>query len=716
MTLFVVLVFFIGAALGEESVIGEQEAKAIARANGWLIRQETRTGVIELAAIVNGVPWYNTTTNLVAADTIATDECRPGGSSGYGLTGSGVTLGVWDAAGVRLTHQEFGGRAVQRDAPTGTHWHATHVAGTMVASGVIAAATGMSPSAFLDCYDWSNDITEMRAAAAAGLRVSNHSYGFVTGWYFDSVNWWWYGDRNVSNNEDNRFGLYTGYSWSLDVAAYDYPYYLICRSAGNDRGEDGPPAGSPAHFHMVTPLNVEWETGADAHDPDGDHDSVTTRNVAKNVLTVGAVEDLPGGYAGPSSVVMTSFSSWGPSDDGRIKPDIVGNGRNLYSTDDTSDAGYRTLSGTSMATPSVAGSLGVLIEHWRATHPTEDDMRSSTLKGLVLHTAEEAGSADGPDYTYGWGLMNTLKAANTISADVANPLAISEWLINDGDTLELLITADGVSSELRATICWTDPPGTPPASTSLNPTTKMLVNDLDLRIERVSPLTSYLPWVLDGANPSAAATNADNTTDNVEQVIVTAPVTGVDAYALRITHKGSLSGGSQWVSVIISGASLISLSGASSNFMTVNVELEGITAPTTRNVTFVLTECATPDVQSVAVSMDFDATGFGSTALAVANTNAQWISAVEGHVLRGLLPLGPPLPASVAFTGADKLLAGDLTGDNVIDIEDFSVLGSRWNLAGTTADVNGDGQQNSADFLLLRAKAMQMGDSADACP
>ncbi len=545
-------------AWAQEVIIEQMEARQIARENGWLIRQETPTGVIELASIVNGAPWYNTTHNRAAAVSISTDLCQPGGSSGLALTGSGVTLGVWDAAGVRLTHQEFGSRASQGDVPGATHWHSTHVAGTMIASGVVLGATGMAPSASVDCYDWSFDVSEMRAAAAAGMRVSNHSYGFVQGWYYDSVQgeWWWYGDRNVSDLEDYRFGLYGGYSYFLDVAAHDYPYYLICRSAGNDRDQIGPDPNGPGeggHFHMVTPFNVEWEYSTDLHDADGDYDSITTRNTAKNILTVGAVEDVIGGYAGPGGVVMSSFSGWGPTDDGRIKPDITGNGVTLYSAFDGSDTDYSTLSGTSMAAPSVAGSLGLLVEHWRATHAGADDMLSSSLKGLVLHTADEAGSANGPDYAYGWGLMNTLTAANAISSDVPDPMTISEWTLNDGGSIELLMTTDG-TSDLHATICWTDPPG-PSQSGVLDPATKILVNDLDLRIERVSPLTTYQPWVLNPAIPSAAATTGDNNRDNVEQVVVYTP--GVGDFALRITHKGTLSGGAQNVSVLISGASAI---------------------------------------------------------------------------------------------------------------------------------------------------------------
>jgi len=536
-------------ASAQAIIIDKAEAQEIGRQNGWIIRQETPTGVIELQAIVDGMPKYYMTHNADAADSISTDECLPGGSSGLGLTGSGVTLGIWDGGGVRTSHQEYVGRATQIDSPGGTHYHSTHVAGIMIASGVVSSAKGMSPSADLDCYDWDDDTSEMRTAAASGLLVSNHSYSYITGWYYNwsYYDWFWYGDVTVSTVEDNWFGLYTSYTEELDDIARDYPYYLMCRSAGNDRDDDGPGAGG-GHYYW-NPGSGSWEWSTTTRDPDGPWDCIGTTAIAKNVLAIAAVDDVPGGYSGTGSVSLTSFSSYGPTDDGRIKPDIAANGWELYSTDDDSNSDYTTLSGTSMSSPNVAGSLGVLIEHWRDTHTGE--MRSATLKGLILHTADETGSADGPDYMYGWGLMNTLTAANVISSDVSDTETISEQTLANGGTYELSITGDG-GSELRATICWTDPPGTPPGNL-LNPTNKMLVNDLDLRIEKTSPSTTYYPWVLNPASPSSAATTGDNDTDNVEQVVLSSP--GTSQYTVSVTHKGSLSGGSQNFSLIITGAS-----------------------------------------------------------------------------------------------------------------------------------------------------------------
>ncbi|MFQ5494805.1 MAG: S8 family serine peptidase, partial [Phycisphaerae bacterium] len=541
-------------ARGQDVIVERAQATQIARSQGLVTRLVTPTGGSELVAFVNGLPWYYSTFNADAADTISTDECLPGGSSGLGLTGSGVTMGIWDFGGVQLSHQEFGGRVSQIDSAGVVFTHATHVAGTMTASGVVSAAMGMSPSAWLNAYDWNNDIAEMRAAAAAGMRVSNHSYGITTGWWYgngtEGLQWYWYGDVSVSVTEDNDFGRYSGFTMQWDQVAHDYPYYLICRAAGNDRDDFGP---GPGGEHVVY-FGFQWNTSTDTRDPDGDYDCITTVNVAKNILTVGAVADVIGGYAAPGGVAMSTFSGWGPTDDGRIKPDIVANGIGLYSSSTGLDNAYHTDSGTSMASPNASGSVGLLIEHWRTTHPGEGDMRSATVKGLLLHTADETGAAAGPDYQFGWGLMNTLAAADTISQDTAQPLTITEWDLINGNQLELAMVTDGTSGELRATICWTDPPGTSPGNV-LNSPIKMLVNDLDLRIEQTSTATTHQPWVLDPANPALPATRGDNNTDNVEQVVIASP--GTDIFTLRVTHKATLSGGAQNFSLIITGASAI---------------------------------------------------------------------------------------------------------------------------------------------------------------
>lgn len=546
---------------GRLTVRDQQRAQEIAYEKGWPVRIDRVGGpTLELRAIDNGIPRYFITHNRDAADSISVDECWPTGSSGLSLSGAGVILGVWDGGGVRVSHQEFAGRATQLDSVPYIHYHATHVAGTMIAAGVVQKAKGMSFEATLDCYDWDNDEDEMKAAAAAGLQVSNHSYGFIHGWILDDLGmgwaWYWVGDWTVSELEDHWFGRYTAYTQEQDQIAYDNPNYLICKSAGNDRGE-GPP---PATTHWIfDPSEGDWVQSTTTRDKDGPYDCVGTTGSAKNILTVGAVWDVVGGYNGPGSVGMSSFSAWGPVDDGRIKPDVVGNGMNLYSTDSDSDTDYYTLSGTSMSTPNVSGGLGLLLQRWSQTRPLAETMRSATLKGLVIHTADEAGDYAGPDYEYGWGLVNILKAARLLAPATDHDGRVYQLDLLDGAEYELSLVANpiiGPDDELRVTICWTDPPGTPPAEVLDDPT-KMLVNDLDLRIEGPGSV-QFEPWILDPANPSAAATTGDNNSDNVEQVVIkSADLVAGAQYIVRVTHKGSLTDGMQAFSLVLSGAASV---------------------------------------------------------------------------------------------------------------------------------------------------------------
>lgn len=479
---------------------------------------------------VRGAPAYRALDNVDAAATIATDAVHPAGAAGLSLDGSATPvgqLGVWDGGAVRVTHHELSGRAVQRDAPSSTSGHATHVAGTMIASGTDPAARGMAPAAPLDCWDWDGDLAEMATAAAAGMRVSNHSYSPVAGWRMALGQWYWHGDPSISATEDWGFGFYDDEARDLDQLAFDAPGYLIVASAGNNRADYGPGSGGE---HGVWD-GTQWVPSTDTRDPDGGttgYDSLPRSKNAKNTLVVGAVDDLPAGWSGAASVAMTSFSGFGPTDDGRIKPDLVANGVGLWSCTDRNDSSHAVSSGTSMASPSVAGSVNLLVDHWRTTHGA--DPRAATLKAVLFQTADDAGPAPGPDYRFGWGLMNTAAAAALIGADARvveatlAPAAVDAWEIVLADT-----------ADVRVTLHWTDRPGAPVAP-ALDPPDAMLVHDLDLRLQ--DGLVEHEPWVLDPATPAAPATRGDNVRDNTEQVVAAALPPG--RYTLTVTHKGGL--------------------------------------------------------------------------------------------------------------------------------------------------------------------------------
>jgi hypothetical protein len=537
-----------------EAEAAKQQAEAKARDAGIPIVIRSDSVLMELMAWPDGgVPMYYTTNNANAAKTMSTDKVYSGGGAGYSLTGSGVLLGEWDGGSARTTHQEVYSGGVSRitikDGGS-EHYHSVHVSGTMIASGAVASAKGMSPAATLHSYEWTSDESEMAASAANdNLRVSNHSYGTVTGFAYGDWGkgsaYYWFGWTPYSSTEDYNFGFYAQDASDWDNIAYNAPHYLICKSAGNDRN-DSYPGG---HYYWD---GTDWAWSTDVRDKDGGtdgYDCIPTEGNAKNILTVGAVNDITTGWTQASDVVMSSFSGWGPTDDGRIKPDIVTNGIGLYSCYTGADNAYASLNGTSMACPAASGSIGLLIEHRRNLVGTGSDYLSSTVKGLICHTADEAGTSIGPDYSFGWGLMNTESCVEkmTENDNLGYDYYIQEKDLANSDTHTFNGISDG-TEPVKVTICWTDPKGTPVTSNYLNNRTAMLVNDLDIRVSKGG--TDYEPWVLDPDNPSNAATTGDNTVDNVEQVYIASPSAG--AYTITVDHKGTLASNQKY-SIIISG-------------------------------------------------------------------------------------------------------------------------------------------------------------------
>lgn len=531
----------------------QKDAKRKAHQEGIPVRKQLADGrIIELQRYWQEIPLYYTTYNFEAAQTLSSDTVWPGGEAGFSLTGLGETLGVWDEGLVRTEHQEFGGRVTHKDGNTTLSDHATHVTGTMVASGVENKAKGMAYEARVHSYDWNNDLSEMANEAAAGMLVSNHSYGYISGWFYNfrgDDRWAWLGNPTVSETEDFAFGFYSESAAQWDEFCYNVPYFFPVVAAGNDRGY-GPQNQPVEHWIRV---NGQWELSDILREVNGGadgYDCISHFSLAKNVLSVGAVQGISDGYSQPEDVVMSSFSSWGPTDDGRIKPDIVAKGVSTYSTSSFVNIQYRYKSGTSMAAPNVAGSVGLLNQLYNQLYAEQTPL-ASTIRGLIIHTADQAGVSKGPDYIFGWGLMNTRRAADLMRADTVQGqnIHIREGALNNGDTYIREVESDG-NNPLKVTISWTDPPGTPLIANVLNNPSPRLVNDLDLRIYGPDS-TEYKPWILDHTNPSQPATTGDNYRDNVEQVYIGNPQAG--NYIIEVSHKGLLVNGIQKYSLIVSG-------------------------------------------------------------------------------------------------------------------------------------------------------------------
>jgi subtilisin family serine protease len=551
------------SSLREVSETRRERARQVARSLKRPLRQVFRDGRVREVADVreDGTLVYRTTRNANARITTGVSQAF----SNYGLTGLGVKVGVWDAGAVRQSHREFSGGRVTLRNPVGVSNHATHVAGTIGASGVTATAMGMAPDCVIESFDWNNDISEMTANGAttsgdpSKLFVSNHSYGYALGWDRSGGVWDWYGSGTGANSVDPWFGLYSSDAVALDNLCYGTPYYLVVWAAGNDRG-DNPASGDAIRLGGVsTTYNPSIHPKGDGVYRGG-YETVGDASVAKNVLSVGAVTDavFEGGRS-LSNADLTSVSVWGPTDDGRIKPDVVGNGHTLYSTASSGDSSYTTLSGTSMASPNVAGSASLLIEHY-SNLTGGSRMLSSSLRGLLIHTADDLESV-GPDYKTGWGLINTLEASSLLSDHQLNPMKkrFKEDNISPASPVRnYQVYFDG-TSPLKVTLAWTDPAGSVRnTADNRNPN---LVNNLNLKV--ISPLgEEFFPYVMPfvgtwtQASMSLSATTGINNTDNVEQVYVEGiPRAGL--YTISVSYSGVLQGESQSYSLFVSGSSYV---------------------------------------------------------------------------------------------------------------------------------------------------------------
>ncbi|WP_297095671.1 S8 family serine peptidase [uncultured Draconibacterium sp.] len=491
----------------------------------------------------NNQPVYYATDNLSVAATLSVDQVWSASNDYPELTGEGIEINLWDGGTVLATHQEFqspnGSRITMRDLNLPVSDHSTHISGTMIAMGKKSEAKGMAGEALIKGWDLDNDIAEMASAAADGIMISNHSYGPLCGWYYNAQNenWYWYGDPEISATEDYEFGFYSDVSADLDYIAKLAPYYLIVKSAGNDRN-DGP---ETAVSHYVWDEN--WVLVNDERDPDGGedgYDCLSPVAVAKNILTVGAVDDAQN---------MTVFSGFGPTDDGRIKPDLVSDGVDVYSSISSTISSYDTYTGTSMSTAAATGSIALLLQLQNLLQPGVK-LRSSTLKSVLMHSATDLGNP-GPDYSFGWGLINIKAAADLIYNNSNNQgKNIYEEVLSEGEVLTIPVKTADNAPFLKATVCWTDPAGQA-SFPALNQRTAKLVNDLNLTVENTATGQSFLPWVLDVESPATSATHGSNNVDNVEQVYFTNP--GANDFAIKISHSGSLSGGSQAFSLVVTG-------------------------------------------------------------------------------------------------------------------------------------------------------------------
>jgi subtilisin-like proprotein convertase family protein len=345
-------------------------------------------------------------------------------------------------------------------------------------------------------------------AYAGGARISNNSWG-------------------ISN-----FGGYHATSQAYDA---------LVRDAS---------AGTPGNQEMVEVFSAgnDGDGKGNPLDPKGDegYGSITAPGTAKNVITVGAAESVRGsGTDGcgvtnggsDSATDIINFSGRGPTQDGRMKPDLVAPGTHITgaspqhagytgaSVCDKNFGGssfYSLVSGTSQAAPHVAGAAALLRDWYVRTVDPQPPSPALTKAILVNSAADLAGGDSGknssipaaPNTDEGWGRVNVGAALDGTQREYLDEAAATTLDANGQSVLRSYQVADP-AKPVRVTLAWTDPP---PATVIGN----AFVNDLDLEVS-AGGRTYRGNWLAGGVSLPGGQADFRN---NVENVVLPASTSG----------------------------------------------------------------------------------------------------------------------------------------------------------------------------------------------
>ena len=381
-------------------------------------------------------------------------------TAGRNLQGSGVTLGIGDD-GDASTHIDFSGRLINR-TPANPASHGTHTMGTMAGAGIINPKNkGMAPQATI-IGQYYSDILVMSPYYAYdyNMVLTNNSYHSAA----------------TGCAGEGQYDVLSNY---VDAQMTSEPSLLHVFASGNDGALTCSPF--PAKYGTV-------KSGLQC---------------GKNVLTVGSVNN--------SNYITSSFSSGGPVADGRLKPEIVAGGSSITSTIPYN--GYGLNSGTSMAAPTVTGTLGLLYERYRQLH-SGSNPSSALIKAMACNTADDLGNA-GPDFIYGFGNLNAFNAVQAIENNY-----FFNGIMNTGGTGTFSINSvPAGTAQIKIMLYWNDAAAAPYAATTL-------VNNLDLTV--TSPDSVHHPLVLNPASGSVGnvAVAGVDSRNNIEQVVINNPPSG----------------------------------------------------------------------------------------------------------------------------------------------------------------------------------------------
>lgn len=387
--------------------------------------------------------------------------------AGKNLNGKGVTIGVGDNADVS-SHLDFTGRLINRN-PNPLSYHGLHVTGTAAGGGIIdPKQKGMAPKATVLSQSFSDVIVYAPSYVTDyDMVATNNSYHTAQSGCE--------GEREY--NALSRYG---------DAQMLAYPQLQHVFASGNDGNATCSPY--PQSFGTV---KSGWQCG-------------------KNILTVGALN--------VSNNSIASYSGRGPTQDGRIKPEITADGFAVRST--TPGNGYDLNYGTSMASPGVTGSLALMYERYRQLN-AGNNPQSALMKAIVCNTAEDIGNA-GPDYTYGFGMLNARRAVEAIDS-----ARYFTGTIANGANATHNFTVPPGTRRLKVVVYWNDAAAASNASSTL-------VNDIDMVVIEPS-LALHRPMVLNStpASVNTVAAEAPDHVNNIEQAVIENPAPGVYSAALN---------------------------------------------------------------------------------------------------------------------------------------------------------------------------------------
>ena len=401
-----------------------------------------------------------------------------------------------------------------------TQGHGSHVAGTIAGDNfanpiIHDPGDGMAPGAKLVVQDAGFRTDNCGDLPGIGCAVVDlnpiFQQAYTQGARIHTNSW---GDNENAAVQNN----YSAASQDVDEFMFSHPDFLILFAAGNS----GPGTGT-----------------------------VGSPSTAKNGISVGATQ------RGTAANSMASFSSCGPTTDGRIKPDLTMPGQSIVSArNDTNVASNNcattTMSGTSMASPAAAGMAALVRQYYTdGFYPTGAAVvanrftpSAALVKATLLNSTKTmtgTGTGPVPNNCQGWGrillddtLFFTGQARTLFAADDAG---FPQGASGQTKTFTVQVAA---GQPLRVTLAWTDFPSTPAASINLN-------NDLDLTVS--GPSGTFLGNVF-SASQSVAGGAADRR-NNVEQVTLNAPAAGSYTITVRAFNVPS---SAQPFALVVSGA------------------------------------------------------------------------------------------------------------------------------------------------------------------